>query len=214
MIRVEGGTFMMGSNDSEAFENEKPVHQVKLSSYYIGETEVTQELWQAVMGSNPSKFKKAKRPVEQVNWEDCQEFIRKLSQMTGRKFRLPTEAEWEFAARGGVMSRSYKYSGGNNVDDVAWYAGNSGYKAHPVKTKQANELGLYDMSGNVDEWCNDWYGRYSNGSLTNPTGLEGGTGRVGRGGSWIRSARSCRVSHRNYNDPTYRDSNLGLRLVL
>ena len=214
MIRVESGMFMMGSIGSDSWFPEKIVHRVTLSSYSIGETEVTQELWQTVMGSNPSEFKGAKCPVEQVSWEDCLKFILKLNLMTGRKFRLPTEAEWEFAARGGVKSRGYKYSGGNNIDDVAWYSVNSVRKTHTVKTKSANELGLYDMSGNVWEWCADWYGGYDSWAQSNPVGPSSGSGRVYRGGGWHYDAWYCRVSYRNYNTPDYRLSSLGLRLAL
>ena len=217
MIRVEGGTFMMGATSeqgSDAWDSEKPAHQVTLSTYSIGETEVAQELWQAVMGNNPSKFKGDNLPVEQVSWEDCQMFISKLNQLTGRRFRLPTEAEWEYAARGGSKSRGYKYSGNNNIDDVAWYTSNSSSKTHPVKTKQANELGLYDMSGNVWEWCQDWYGSYSSGSQTNPTGATSGSDRVRRGGGWFNGARSCRSAYRNGCAPSSRGYNLGMRLAL
>lgn len=217
MVRVEGGTFRMGATseqEDEADSDEKPVHGVTLSSYYIGKTEVTQALWQAVMGSNPSRFKGADLPVECVSWDDCQEFIRKLNALTGQHFRLPTEAEWEFACRGGNNSRGYKYSGSNNLGSVAWYDGNSGNKTHPVATKSSNELGIYDMSGNVWEWCADWYGDYSSGAQTNPTGPLSGSGRVGRGGSWYNCAGNCRSSIRDYYGPTYRVSSLGLRLAL
>ena len=199
MIKVEGGTFSMGATSeqgSDAYNDEKPVHSVTLSDYYIGETEVTQELWVAVMGSNPSYFKGNNQlPVERVSWDDCQEFIKELNRLTGKEFRLPTEAEWEYAARGGKYSRGYKYSGSNNADEVAWYYNCSG-STHPVKTKKANELGLYDMSGNVWEWCNDWYGRYQSYSQTNPTGPSKGGFRMDRGGSWYESAWGVRVSFR------------------
>ncbi len=217
MIRVEGGTFMMGATNeqgSDADDDEKPVHQVTLSDYYIGETQVTQALWQAVMGSNPSDFKGANRPVENVSWNDCQEFIRKLNELTGKRFRLPTEAEWEFAARGGKKSKGYKYSGSNNINEVAWYDGNSGGGTKDVKTKSANELGLYDMSGNVWEWCNDWYDTYPSSPQTNPQGLSSGSGRVCRGGSWSYDAASCRSAFRLHFTPTYGAINLGLRLAL
>lgn len=173
MVWVEGGTFRMGATSeqgSDAWGGEKPVHSVTLSGYYIGKTEVTQALWKAVMGSNPSEFKGDNLPVEQVSWDDCQEFIRKLNSLTGQHFRLPTEAEWEFACRGGNNSCGYKYSGSNDIDNVAWYFDNSGHKTHPVGTKAQNELGIYDMSGNVWEWCSDWYGNYSSGAQTNPKG--------------------------------------------
>ena len=217
MVRVEGGTFRMGATSeqgSDAHSDEKPVHSVTLSSYYIGKTEVTQALWQAVMGSNPSFYKGADRPVEYVSWNDCQEFIQKLNSLTGRNFRLPTEAEWEFACRGGNNSRGYKYSGSNVIDNVAWYWDNSGGKTHPVGTKAPNELGIYDMSGNVWEWCADWYANYTSNSQTNPKGPQSGSRRVGRGGSWNYSARYCRSSIRVRNFPAYRYYYLGLRLAL
>ena len=211
MVRVEGGTFRMGATseqEDEADSDEKPVHGVTLSSYYIGKTEVTQALWQAVMGSNPSNFKGSNLPVECVSWNDCQEFIQKLNSLTGRNFRLPTEAEWEFACRG------YKYSGSNNLANVAWYDDNSGGQTHPVGTKAPNELGIYDMSGNVWEWCSDWYADYTSYSQTNPTGPQSGSSRVIRGGSWDYYAWGCRSSLRIINDPTNRSNNLGLRLAL
>ena len=219
MIAVEGGTFQMGATSEQgidADDDEKPVHSITLSDYYIGETEVTQELWEAVMGSNPSYFKGNMKPVEIVSWNDCQTFIKKLNQFTGKNFRLPTEAEWEYAARGGNKSKGYKYSGSNTINDVAWYEDNSGDKTHDVKTKQANELGIYDMSGNVWEWCQDWYGSnyYSNSPSTNPTGPTSGSPRVLRGGSWYYDARCCRVSHRYGSNPDGRGSNFGFRLIL
>jgi len=217
MVYVEGGTFTMGATSeqgSEADDDEYPAHKVTLSSYYIGETEVTQALWQAVMGNNPSKFKGDNLPVELVSYNDVQEFIEQLNYKTGKTFRLPTEAEWEYAARGGNKSKGYKYSGSNNIEDVAWYDGNSNRKTHTVKTKQANELGLYDMSGNVFEWCSDWYGDYSSSSQTNPQGPNSGSGRVSRGGSWGSNARSCRVSYRDYGYPSNRDYVSGFRLAL
>lgn len=216
MIKVEGGTFSMGATSEQTNygNDEKPVHSVTLLDYYIGETEVTQELWQAVMGSNPSYFKgNNQRPVESVSWNDCQEFIKKLNSLTGKQFRLPTEAEWEYAARGGKYSKDYvyKYSGSNDAGEVAWYDDNSGGKTHPIKTKKANELGLYDMSGNVWEWCDDWYGRYQSYSQTNPTGPSEGEYGVFRGGSWSSLDRFVRVSNRNFITT---DSTLGLRLAL
>ena len=218
MIKVEGGTFSMGATSEQEYDAlscEKPVHSVTLSDYYIGETEVTQELWEAVMGSNPSEFKgNNQRPVENVSWNDCQEFIKKLNKLTGKNFRLPTEAEWEYAARGGKYSRGYKYSGSNNADEVAWYGNNSGFNTHPVATKKANKLGLYDMSGNVWEWCNDWYGRYQSYSQTNPTGPSEGDSRVLRGGSWSGNDWSVRVSNRDNYAPGFRYIDFGLRLAL
>ena len=214
MVKVSGGTFTMGATAemTEPYDNEKPTHQVTLSNYYIGETEVTQALWKAVMGNNPSYFKGDNLPVENVSWNDCQEFINKLNVATGRKFRLPTEAEWEFAARGGNQSRRTQYSGSSNIDDVAW--DNSSDETHPVKTKCPNELGLYDMSGNVWEWCQDWFGNYSSYSQTNPTGPNSGSKRVDRGGGWYGDARYCRSSMRSWSPPDYSNSNIGFRLAL
>ena len=218
MIPVEGGTFTMGATSeqgSDAYDDEKPTHQVTLSSYAIGKTEVTQALWKAVMGNNPSNFKGDNLPVENVSWNDCQEFIQKLNQLTGQKFRLPTEAEWEFAARGGNKSKGYKYAGSNNIDEVAWYGEDwDTGSTHPVATKRPNELGIYDMSGNVWEWCQDWYGDYSSSSQTNPKGPNTGSSRVNRGGSWDLNARNCRVSVRSYDTPYYGNYALGFRLCL
>ena len=217
MVEVRGGTFRMGATPEQggdAESDEKPVHSVTLSSYYIGKTEVTQALWKSVMGSNPSYWKGDNLPVECVSWDDCQEFIRKLNALTSQHFRLPTEAEWEFACRGGNNSRGYKYSGNNYIDNVAWYSNNSGHKTHPVATKSPNELGIYDMSGNVDEWCNDWYGGYTSGRQTNPKGPYDGSFRVRRGSSGFDGAVDCRSSYRDGSIPSLRDSNLGLRLAL
>ena len=217
MIAVKGGTFMMGAsgNDSDASLVEKPAHQVTLSDYAIGETEVTQELWQAVMGNNPAKNKKGglQCPVERVSWNDCQVFINKLNELTGETFRLPTEAEWEFAARGGNMSKGYKYSGSNTLDDVGVYKGFTIKAMHVVKTKHPNELGIYDMSGNVWEWCADWYGDYPSSSQTNPTGPSSGSRRVLRGGGWNYLAWCCRVAYRGGDDPGRRYDCGGLRLA-
>ena len=217
MVRVEAGTFTMGATPEmeNPSEDEKPPHQVTLTNnYYIGKYEVTQALWQAVMGNNPSRFKGDNLPVECVSWNDCQEFLSKLNSVTGKKFRLPTEAEWEYAARGGKKSRGCQYSGSNNLSDVAWYTDNSGSKTHIVGSKQANELGIYDMTGNVLEWCKDRYGKYSSSSQTNPTGATSGFYRVFRGGGWSKTARFCRSSCRDNYGPGYRYINLGLRLVL
>ena len=216
MIKVDGGTFTMGATPEQEnpHQFEEPTHQVTLSSYYIGETEVTQELWKAVMGNNPSNFKGDNLPVEEVSWEDCQTFIGKLNDLTGKRFRLPTEAEWEYAARGGKRSNHTQYSGGSNIDDVAWYDGNSGSKTHPVKTKNPNELGLYDMSGNVHEWCQDWYGSYSSNAQTNPTGPDSGSDRVFRGGTWSIFGWFCRSSFRGKSSPGYRYDTIGFRLAL
>ncbi len=214
MVPVEGGTFTMGATSeqgSDAWGEEKPAHKVTLSDYYIGQTEVTQALWKAVMGSNPSDSKGDNLPVEQVSWDDCQVFIQNLNQLTGKQFRLPTEAEWEYAARGGRKSRGYKYAGGNDIGLVAWYTGNSGNETHTVATKQANELGVYDMSGNVWEWCSDRYGDYQSSSQSDPQRPSLGC-RVNRGGSYYLSAGSCRVSYRFFGAPDFRYNDLGLRL--
>lgn len=229
MVKVEGGTFMMGATagqGDQAYDDELPVHEVSLSSYSIGETEVTQALWQAVMDSNPSGLTgNLNRPVETVSWNDCQTFIAKLNQMTGKSFRLPTEAEWEFAARGGNLSHDYMYAGSNNLDEVAWVISNipsqqpntDGYGTQPVAQKAPNELGLYDMSGNVYEWCNDWFDAYRAEPQVNPTGPgddEGCHYRVNRGGSWNRYGRSSRVSLRNNATPESAYFNIGLRLAM
>ena len=218
LVYISGGTFTMGATSeqgSEADDYEKPTHSVTLSSFYLCKYEVTQALWRAVMGNNPSYFKGNNLPVENVSWNDCQTFISRLNNLTGKNFRLPTEAEWEYAARGGNRSRGYKYSGSNTLSDVAWFDGNSGSKTHPVGTKSPNELGLYDMSGNVYEWCSDWYGTYSSSAQTNPTGPSSGSDRVGRGGGWGNVAGRCRSSYRDYNSPDGRGNcGLGLRLAL
>ena len=217
MVRVEAGTFTMGATSEmeDPYDWEKPTHQVTLTNdYYIGKYEVTQALWKAVMGNNPSNFKGDNLPVEKVSWDDCQEFINKLNRITGKTFRLPTEAEWEYAARGGKKSRGYQYSGSNNISDVAWYSDNSGNMTNDVGSKQANELGIYDMTGNVWEWCQDRYGRYDSFSQVNPTGANSGSDRVYRGGSWSYTARYCRSSFRLRITSGYRRSFLGFRLVL
>ena len=230
MIKVDGGTFFMGATSDVTdewdelsvisgmtgqWDNEKPKHQVTLSSYYMAETEVTQALWKTVMGNNPSWFIGDKFPVEQVSWEECQEFISKLNEATNRTFRLPTEAEWEFAARGGNKSGHTTFSGSNSIDDVAWYWQNCGLKTCPVKTKKANELGIFDMTGNVKEWCQDWYGSYDSNAQTNPTGPSNGDLRVCRGGSYKDEEEDCRLSYRIGKDPSRdRDNSTGFRLVL
>lgn len=217
MVYVEGGTFTMGATSeqgSDAASGEKPAHQVTLSSFSIGKYEVTQEEWEAVMGKNPSIFKGAKLPVENVSWSDCHQFIRKLRTLTGKNFRMPTEAEWEYAARGGNKSRGYKYSGSNILDDVGWYDSNSSSSIHDVGQLDPNELGLYDMSGNVWEWCADWYGSYDSNSQSNPIGPSSGSDRVGRGGSWPIIAWGCRVSSRYHYSPDGTLNSLGLRLAL
>ena len=217
MVYVEGGTFDMGATTeqgSDAEYREYPVHSVTLNGYYIGKCEVTQELWEAVMDYNPSYIIGAQKPIDNLSWNDCQEFVSRLNSLTGMTFRLPTEAEWEYAARGGNQSSHYKYSGSNNIFDVAWYGDNSGGSTHAVGTKSPNELGIYDMSGNVWEWCSDWYGGYSAGAQTNPQGPSSGSYRVLRGGSWDDNARDCRVSLRYLNVPYLSFYYGGLRLVL
>ena len=216
MVFVKGGTFTMGATSeqgSDVDDNEKPTHSVTLSDYYIGKYEVTQAQWRAVMGNNPSNFKGDNLPVENVSWDDIQVFIQKLNERTGKNFRLPTEAEWEYAARGGSQSKGYKYSGSNTLDDVAWYYDNTCVKTYPVGQKQPNELGIYDMSGNVLEWCQDWYDSYSSSSQTNPTGPSSGSRHVLRGGSWNYDAGDCRVSTRGSRNPSNCSYNYGFRLV-
>ena len=216
MVFVKGGTFTMGAaeDDADAYEWEKPAHQVTLSDFSIGKFEVTQKLWKTVMGDNPSLSKGDNLPVETVSWEDTQEFITKLNAATGKKFRLPTEAEWEYVARGGNKSKGYKYCGSNDIDAVAWYVDNSESKTHTVGTKAANELGIYDMSGNVLEWCNDWYDVYTTDTQTDPQGAVSGSDSVLRGGGWGSRSQGCRVSFRHKYTPGYHFSGYGFRLSL
>ena len=228
MVAIEGGTFTMGADSTMveqgiANNDELPAHEVTLSPYSIGQTEVTQELWQAVMGTNPSSFTgDLQRPVEQVSWEDCQEFITRLNAITGKTFRLPTEAEWEYAARGGNKSRGSLYAGSDNLDEVAWNYFNSyavgadspDYGTHVVGGKHGNELTLYDMSGNVYEWCADWYAPYVEEAQTDPVGPETGLRRVTRGGGWFSPGADSRVTFRNYEAPGSRNYSLGFRLAL
>ena len=216
MKGVQGGEFSMGATPeqgNDVYDDEKPVHRVAVSSFRIGQTAVTQALWKAVMGRNPSYYKGDNRPVESVNWYDCQEFIGKLNALTGKNFRLPTEAEWEYAARGGNKSRGYKFSGSNLISEVGWYTDNSS-TTHDVASKAPNELGLYDMSGNVYEWCNDWSGKYSPEDQVNPQGPASGSSRVYRGGSYGIEAKFSRVSLRASNTPDFRNTDYGLRLAL
>ena len=222
MILVEHGHFMMGatSEQEDPYNGEKPAHKVTLTKdYYMGETQVTQVLWETVMGNNPSCFEGEERPVESVSWNECQEFIRELnrklrSQLHGKSFRLPTEAEWEFAARGGNNRCGYQYSGSDDLDEVACYSDNSDSETCDVASFEPNELGIYDMSGNVCEWCHDWYGSYNRSAQTDPKGPSSGSGRVIRGGSWRGVVRVCRLSFRYYRSPDDSDFNLGLRLAL
>ena len=216
MVYVQGGSFAMGNTDGSrsAYKDEKPVHKVTVSDYYISKYPVTQKQWMTIMGNNPSGFTGDDLPVENVSWNDIQEFIQKLNRITGKNYRLPTEAEWEFASRGGTGSPKFKYSGSNAIDNVAWHAGNSENKTHPIGTKQANKLGIYDMSGNVWEWCGDWYGAYSYREQTNPIGQATGSHRILRGGSWSsKNALECRVSYRGFQTPDCRGSNFGFRLA-
>ena len=212
MIFVRGGTFAMGSTSGES--DEKPVHNVTLDSYYIGETEITQAQWRAVMGSNPSYFTGDNRPVECVSWDDAQAFCEKLSELTGKKYVLPTEAQWEYAARGGNKSKGYTYSGSNTIGDVAVYYYNYSGSGHSnVKSKKPNELGIYDMSGNVSEWCSDWYGSYGSSAQANPQGPTSGYFRVLRGGSWSNISSDCRVANRINGSPSLRSGDCGFRVV-
>jgi len=217
MISVQGGTFTMGCTKEQGrdcSDDERPSHRVTLSNFSIGKYPVTQAQWVAVMGSNPSHFKgNSKLPIENVSWSDIQTFITRLNSITGRNYRLPTEAEWEYAARGGVRSRGYKYAGSNNTNKVAWNNSNSTLKTQPVGGKVPNELGIYDMSGNVWEWVNDRYGNYTAGEKTNPSGFAMSSNRVIRGGSWNRDARNCRVSIRNHYTPIDGSISIGFRLA-
>ena len=228
MVFVEGGTFQMGSNDGDS--DEKPVHQVTVSSFYIGKYEVTQKEWREVMGTNPSYFKGDNLPVEQISWFQAVEYCNKLSIKEGltpfysgsgnnitcnwsaNGYRLPTEAEWEYAARGGNKSKGYKYSGSNDVGPVAWYSSNPGSKTQAVGTKQANEIGIHDMSGNVWEWCWDWYDDYASASQNNPRGATNGSSKVLRGGSWSNVDNYCRVSNRYFIIPDYCHYSIGFRV--
>ena len=241
MKKVESGAFWMGAHnetigyffkkepnlsipnyDENANSDECPVHLVTLSDFYMGETEVTQALWKAVKGVNPSCFLGDEHPVEQVNWDECQDFISELNsllshQLRGLKFALPTEAEWEYAARGGEKNKKgFRFSGSNCINDVAWHSGNSDGETHPVAQKQPNELGIKDMCGNVWEWCHDLYSSYNSNNQTNPTGPdEYGTSRVLRGGCFLSdSVYQCRVSCRSRSYPGCRNNGIGFRLVL
>jgi len=217
MVLVRGGTFWMGCSgvhNSNCSYDENPIRNITVSNFHIGKYEITQKQWVKIMGANPSKFKGDNLPVENVTWIEVQEFISRLNKMTGKKYRLPTEAEWEYAARGGAKSESYLYSGSNNIYDVAWMSENSGGKTHPVGGHKPNELGLYDMSGNVYEWLNDWYGVYKDTPQTDPKGPDAGQKRVGRGGAWNSSMSACRVSSRAVDSPGNRDPNCGFRLAL
>lgn len=215
MVLVEGGSFQMGSERFSAAE--KPIHTVKLSSFNIGKYEVTQAQWKAVMGINPSNnFGCDNCPVENISWNDAQNFIRELNKLTGKNYRLPTEAEWEFASKGGIRSKGYIYSGSNDINSVAWFRDNSGGNTHVSGGKEANELGIYDLSGNVWEWCFDWYDGYNSYSQTNPTGSDDSSNllRVLRGGSFDHSNISCSCAFRDGFGPNGKGEMFGFRLVL
>ncbi|CAK8717741.1 Formylglycine-generating enzyme family protein [Candidatus Electrothrix laxa] len=228
---IADGEFIMG-DDSSKYDDEKPAHAVHVAGFYMGKFQVTQRLWQEVMGSNPAKFKGERRPVETVSWKDAQDFLSKLNARadvqafirqldpSGIKFRLPTEAEWEFAARGGIYSQGYTYAGSDRLKQVGWHDKNSDDKAHEIGQLLANELGLHDMSGNVYEWCQDWFSDsyyeecHKRGGVENPQGPDRGTSRVLRGGSWIAHPVYCRSVLRNRLDPGRRSGRIGCRLVL
>lgn len=216
MVKVQGGTFMMGAARTDGFSStiEKPQHEVTVDSFKIGETQVTQGLWVAVMGTNPSIHKGDEMlPIENVSWDDAKTFINRLNAITGKQFRLPTEAEWEFAARGGTVDEDGHFAGGT-LDDVAWHQGNSDNKTHPVATKKPNELGIYDMCGNVDEWCNDWYSAYTAVHQENPIGPASGSLKVFRGGNYTNVGKQCRVNYRYMAQPNKKTSTRGFRLAL
>jgi len=219
MVFVEGGTFTMGCTDGECQElkgfktNDVPAHEVTVDGFYIGMYEITQAQWRTVMGKNPSQFEGDSFPVKLVSWLEIQEFIAKLNILTGKNYRLPTEAEWEFAARGGVKSKGYKYSGSNNIDEVAWYSENSNKKTRRVGTKTPNELGIYDMSGNVFEWCSDWLGEYSETTQTNPQGPSSGKDRIIRGGDYLNNTSRARISSRVAWLPGFSPNDFGFRLA-
>jgi len=232
MVYVNGGTFMMGctpEHSGDCDDREKPAYEATLSDFYIGKYEVTQKQWREIMGTDlrqqlntaigieaPLSGKRDNNPMYYVSWEDAREFIERLNEETGKSYRLPTEAEWEYAARGGNQSRLYKYSGSDNVGAVAWFSDNSKSTTHPVGTKEANELGIHDMSGNVNEWVSDWYGDYSGKPQMNPAGPESGKYpyRVFRGGSWFNGAWYARVSYRNAGGSRGRTGDVGFRLAL
>lgn len=215
-IFVQGGTFTMGNDGSEGYDEEQPRHKVTVSDFYLGETEITQAQWFAVMGENPSRFTGCDAcPVENVSFFDVQRFLKKINKKAkGVVYRLPTEAEWEYAAMGGRKGHDYRFAGGNFPDSLGWYKNNSDSKTHPVKTKQPNELGIYDMCGNVGEWCYDWFSPYKDYEQNNPTGKASGLYKIHRGGSWDHAAINCRVKDRQSLDPKHNgEGAIGFRLV-
>ncbi|MEM6632799.1 MAG: formylglycine-generating enzyme family protein [Bacteroidota bacterium] len=219
MIWVEGGSFQMGNREKDSVDRELPVHKVEVPDFFIGKFPVTQALYEAVSGNNPSEFKGPSHPVETVSWEDAQAFIQKLNQQVGKSYRLLTEAEWEYAARGGIYSEDYLYSGSDNLKEVGWFKGdNSPRGTKSVGQKLPNELGIYDMSGNVWEWCEDDYHNNYEGAPRDGSALidrpSRGGGRVLRGGYWLGVARACRVSYRIRNGPAFRVNFVGFRLAL
>ncbi len=220
MVKVIGGSFTMGCNDesdSTCYYWEKPAHKVTISTFYVSKFVVTQKQWEAIEGTKPWFSKNCPDcPVENVSWYDAQMFISKLNQLSGKYYRLPTEAEWEYAARGGNLSKGYKYAGDNNLNAVAWYSKNSGKQSHPVGQKKPNELGLYDMSGNVWQWCSDWFSDtyYSKSPLENPQGPGKEDNRVCRGGSWWAEAQDCAVYNRDRYPADAKDDDVGFRLVM
>jgi formylglycine-generating enzyme required for sulfatase activity len=214
MAYVRGGSFTMGCTNKrmDCTPNESPAHIVTVDNFYIGKYEITQAQWKSVMDNNPSGFvdSSLRSPVERVSWNEIQEFIRKLNAKTGKNYRLPTEVEWEYAARGGNASKGYKYSGGYLADEIGWSVSNSGSSTHPVGTKSPNELGIYDMSGNVWEWCSDFYGDYA---PINPADVPPNSHYVIRGGGWSHHVMNCRVSRRGGVYPDFRYDFLGFRLA-
>lgn len=217
MVRVKSGRLVMGATREmgSRFNSEIPRHEVAITeNFYIGKYEVTQALWKAVMGTNPSFFKGDNLPVENVSWNECKAFITKLNRLTGKRFRLPTEAEWEYAAYGGPENQGYMFSGGNDQTKVACYAGNSNGKTKPVGSKQPNELGIYDMSGNVAEWCQDWFGKYTSGLKTNPKGPSSGTLKIYRGGSYKSDAWYVNCIYRSKANTNTKQNSIGFRLAL
>jgi len=231
MVLIPSGAFMMGDAREEGDSDEVPVHEVTLNSFYVCKFEVTQKEWLAVMGENPSTYVGEDHPVDKVSWYDAVRFCNKKSQLEGLKpcytinaktvscdfksdgYRLPTEAEWEYAALGADKAKTTRFAGSDNIEEVAWYSANADNQTHPVGVKQANELGLFDMSGNVWEWCWDWYGPYTQDEKDNPTGAASGTYRVRRGGSWLSQDPHCRITNRYLHNPGYSFTNVGFRVV-